>query len=130
MDQTLSPSNRIEQMWHALFLVRLWRNFVLNQAGLTLRCNFLSIFSYYCIELNAHSLVQIITYLRNKNLSHLFLPYLFCSHPCVSFYRQIRSLSTVNSTVTNCSTKEFLHRISRIEILNQISNDKDSGFIF
>lgn len=52
------------------------------------------------------------------------------SQPCESFYRQIRSLSTVNSTVTNCSVKEILNRINRIDILNEISNDKNTGFVF
>lgn len=90
----------------------------------------MSTFAYYCIELNAHALVNILVYLKEKKMTHLFLPFLMSSQPCESFYRQIRSLSTVNSTVTNCSIKEILSRINRIDILNGISNDKNTGFVF
>lgn len=130
MDRTLSPLQRVEKMWRSVFLVRIWRYYVLKAPTLTLKDNFMSHYSYYCIEQNAHSLVLILTFLQRNNLTHLFLPHLLCSQPCESFYRQVRSLTSTNSTVVNFSTKEILNRISRIQILSEISNDKDSGFIF
>lgn len=130
MDRSLLPSDRLRKVWNAVFLVRIWRNFVLDQPGLTIKDNFLSTYTYRCIELNAHSLTLISVFLKEEKLTHLFVPHMFSSQPCESFYRQLRSLTTVNSTVTNCSTKEILNRISRIQILNEISNDKESGFLF
>lgn len=85
---------------------------------------------YCCIELNAHSLITIILYLKEKKLTHLFIPYLFCSQPCEAFYRQIRSFTSTYSTVVNCSTKELIDRMSRIQLQNEISNDENLGFYF
>lgn len=127
-DEKIDPLERVRKMWRSLFLVRIWRKFVLNSPGLTLKENFMSSNCFYCIELNAHSLVFILRYLRNEQLTHLFFPHMFCSQPCESFFRQIRSLTTVNSTVVNFNTKEILDRISRIQLLSEISNDKGSEF--
>lgn len=55
---------------------------------------------------------------------------MYSSQPCESFYRQLRSLTTISSTVVNCDTKGILDRISRIHLLNEISNGNDSGFIY
>lgn len=129
-DRTLDPVERIKKTWRCAFIVRIWRDFILKCDGLTLKYNFLSSFCYHCIEQNAHSLVLMLLYLKKNKLTHLFHSYMFCSQPCESFYRQLRSLTTVNSTVVNFSVKEIIHRISRIQLLSDISNDKDSGFIY
>lgn len=129
-DRTLEPVERLKKTWRCVFLVRIWRDFILKNSTLTLKNNFISSFCYHCIEQNAHSLVLMLLHLKKNKLTHLFLPYMFCSQPCESFYRQVRSLTTVNSTVVNFSVKEIIHRISRIQLLSDISNDKDSGFIF
>lgn len=130
MDGSLSPSARLEKMWHSVFITRIWRHSISKQSSLTLKGNFMSSFSYNCIEINAHSLVLILKYLKKERLTHLFLPHLYSSQPCESFYRKMRSLTTTNSTITNFSIKEFSHRVSRVQILNEISNDKGSGFNF
>lgn len=129
-DKNLSPLERVSKMWRSVFLVRIWRDFILKKPGLTLKYNFVSSFCYHCIEINAHSLVFMLLYLKKHQLTHLFFPHKYSSQPCESFYRQLRSLSSVNSTVVNFSMKEILHRISRIQLLNDISNDKDSGFSY
>lgn len=130
MDRDLHPIERVEKMWRSVFLLRIWRHFILKRPGLTLKDNFMSANCYYCIELNAHSIVHILNYLKLHNLTHLFTPHLFCSQPCENFYRQLRSLSTISSTVVNFTTKEILNRISRIQLLGEISNDVGSGFVF
>lgn len=130
IDEKLFPVERLMKMWHALFIVRIWRDFIKEHDGLTFKDNFMSSYCYYCIEQNAHSLVLILLYLRKQNLTHLFLPILFNSQACEDFYRKIRSFTSTYSTVANCSIKEILHRINRIQILGEISNDKESGFIF
>lgn len=124
MDQTLSPIDRVEKIWKATFLVRMWRQNIMKKPGATLKNNFMSAFCFYCIELNAHSLVFILLYLKKNNLTQLFFPHMLCSQPCESFFRLVRSLTTVFSTVVNFSLKEILNRISRIQLLSEISNDK------
>lgn len=130
MDKESSPIQRIKMQWYSLFIVRIWREFILKTPGFTLKENFMSSFCYYCIELNAHSLIHIIIFLKKNNLTDLFLPYLFSSQPCESFYRQIRSFTSTYSTVANCDMKEITSRISKIQIQNEISNDKNSGLKF
>lgn len=62
MSENLSPIQRLANIWYALFIVRIWRNFVLNDPKLTLRENFISSNCYNCIEQNAHSMVLIILF--------------------------------------------------------------------
>lgn len=129
-DRNLSPIKRVELLWHALFIVRIWRKYVERQSELTLKKNFMSIYSYVCIELNAHTMVNVLIFLKENNLTHLFHPYMLSSQPCEEFYRYLRSLSSTCSTVTNCSMKEAMDRINRIQLMDEISSDQDAGFVF
>lgn len=74
-------------------------------------------------------MVLLILYLKKMNQPHLFQTDKFSSQPCESFFRRIRSISTVFSTVTNCSTKEFLDRVKKIQLQSNISAS-DSEFLF
>lgn len=127
-DYELSPLERVSKMWYAVFLLRIWRKFVEGQTHLTLKDNFLTHYSYVCIEINAHSLIQIMLYLKNNNCEHLFLPFVFDSQACEGFFRQIRSLTSVYSTVANCSTKEIIARINKIQLLNDITHKTEILF--
>lgn len=127
-DLKLSPLERVEKIWYVVFLLRIWRKFVEDQKNLTLKDNFLTHYSYVCIEINAHSLIQIMLYLKNNNLDHWFLPFIFDSQACESFFRQVRSLTSVYSTVANCSTKEIIARINKIQLLNDITHKTKFSF--
>lgn len=129
MDMSLSPLERVSKLWYSIFMVRLWRRFIVANKSLTLKNNFLTSNCYSCMELNAHSLVSILLYLRATKQPHLFLPWLFSSQPCESFFRQIRSLSSCYSTVTNCTVKEMSDRIHKIQLQNEISSDANTSFI-
>lgn len=128
MDEKMSPLERVEKVWYSLFIVRIWRYFIKNHPSLTLKNNFLSSNCFSCLEQNAHSIVLIILFLKEKGLPQLFAPSYFNSQPCEHFYRQIRSLSTTYSTVVSCSVKEILNRISKIQLLDEISNDSNLSF--
>lgn len=130
MEKELLPIERVERLWYSLFIVRLWRKFANDHPDLNRKDNCISHYSYYCIELNAHSMVYILLYLRENKLTHLFSPQMFSSQPCEEFYRYIRSLSSTCSTVTNCSMKEIMSRINRIQLMDEIRNDQDTGFVF
>lgn len=130
MSENLSPIERIAQIWHALFIVRIWRQFVLNNPKLTLRENFISSNCYYCIEQNAHSMVLIILFLNNNNLPELFVPQFFSSQPCESFYRRLRSFCPTFSMIATCSVKGAMARVSKAQLLNEISNDNEGNFVF
>lgn len=116
----LSPEERIFNIWYACFVLRFWRNDVIDSSEL-LKTHFISLNAYVCVELNAHSLILILLYLRNHDLAHLFLPTLLGSQQCESIFRQLRSLSSTYSTVTNATGLEILHRLKRIDLQTEIS---------
>lgn len=126
----LSPLQRVKKMWYRIFILRLWRRYILRNSSYTLEKNFLTMYAYSCVELNGHSLIQVILYLRKIDRPDLFLPQLFGSQQCENIFRQMRSLSSTYSTIANCSTKEALCRLSRIEIQNDIIHSRSSHFKF
>lgn len=128
-NQDLSPLARIEKLWYSLFMVRLWRKYVVKSKKLTLKEHFLTHNCYSCLELNAHGLISIMSYLKNSNQSQMFKPSKYSSQPCEAFYRQIRAMSCVDSTVTNCSEKEILGRVKKIQLQNNIGAS-NKEFIF
>lgn len=85
---------------------------------------------YVCLELNAHSLVSILLYLKRENQTHSFMPWIYNSQPCENFFRCVRSLTTVFSRVANCSVKEILERMNKMQLLGDISNDATTNFVF
>lgn len=130
MERNLTPLQRIRKIWYSLFLIRIWREFIVSRKNATLTDNWLSLNCYVCIELNAHSLVKCILYLKKIGKPELFLPYLFESQPCEAIFRQLRSMSPVNSTVTSCTVKETNSRISKIQLQNEIMHSTSTEFIY
>lgn len=123
--EDLLPLERIEKMWHSVFIARIWRYFVTQQPNLKLKDNFISSNLYASLEQNAHSLVLIIQFLKRENLSHLFVPWLFNSQACEQFYAKIRSLCSTFSMVATCNVKEAVNRVSKINLLNEIADDEE-----
>lgn len=121
MDQKLTAIQRVEKMWYAVFMMRFWRAYVVAKPNLRLKFNFLSIYTYTCIEINAHSLVLLILHLKQLNLPQYFLTHLLNSQACEQIFRAFRSFTPVFSTVVNCSVKDAMCRMSKIELQNQIS---------
>lgn len=130
MDRNLTPLQRIRKIWVSLFLVRIWYSFIVSKPEYTLRNNFLTNNCYSCIEINAHSLILIILYLRKIEKPQLFMPFLFHSQGCESTFRQLRSMSSTFSTVTNCTVKEAIARISKIQLQNEIMHTTSSNFVY
>lgn len=94
MDEELTPLQREYKIWYSVFMLRIWRTFVVSKKNLLLKNNFLGSNCYTCIEINAHSLVKCLIQLNNINKPHLFMPFKFESQACESLFRQIRSLTT------------------------------------
>lgn len=126
MDANLKPLERIQKIWYSVFVLRIWRNFVVTSDKFNTSENFLTANCYSCIELNAHSMVLCMLYLKEKNMPEIFLPFLMESQPCEKIFRQIRSFTSTYSTVANCSVKEIVNRISKIQLQNEITHDCSS----
>lgn len=128
LDQNLKPIQRVRKMWYSIFIIRMWRNCIMSHKKYNLKDNFLTTPCYTCLELNAHSLIMCMLHLKEINRADLFLPHLFESQPCESMFRQFRSFTTTYSTVTNCTVKEAMARISKIQLQNDIINGTSSHF--
>lgn len=122
-NQSFSPLERIDRIWHSIFIVRIWRNFVKSMPGCTLKDNFLTQNCLSCIEINGHSLVLVLLYLEKKKMAEHFVPWLFKTQACKEFFRSLRSFTSTYSTKANFSMKEILNRISKIQLLNDIINN-------
>lgn len=130
MDTELSPLDRVYKLWYSIFMIRIWRRSIVSNKSLSVQTNFLTNNCYVCLELNAHSMVLILIYLKKHNMQHLFMPWLFNSQSCENFYRLIRSLTTVFARAANCSVKDVLERIHKIQLLADIVNDSGTKFTF
>lgn len=134
LDSNMEIRDRILQMWYGVFVLRLWRWWVtkfvkpkkarknekintafvnLSNPTYSLQENFISANCYTCIEINAHSLIQLILKLRNMNRPDMFLPMLMGSQSCKSTFRQLRSMTTTYSTVVNFTMLEMIGRIKK-----------------
>lgn len=63
-DPDLKPLERVYKMWYCIFVLRGWRLFIQKSEKYTLQKNFITSNAYTCIELNAHSIVECIVFLR------------------------------------------------------------------
>lgn len=130
MEKNLKCLQRVRKIWYSLFLIRIWRQFIISSKRYTLKNNFLTANCYSCIELNAQSLILVLLHLKKVNKPELFLPHLYDSQPCESTFRQFRSMTTAYSTITNCSMKEALSRISKIDLQNDIMQATSPDFVY
>lgn len=109
---------RIKKIWLCVFILRAWRHECIHGRHLkdTVTSNV-----YNCVELNAHMLVNVYRKLRNDGNLNLFIPELFNSQTCESFFRCARSLTSTQSTVINFTTRQFLYKVKRIDRMIELS---------
>lgn len=126
--ENLSPQERLFRIWRSTFFLRAWRINVQN----SLNQHFITQNAYSCIELNAKNLIILIKKFRDAGLKEYFLPTIFNSQPCEGFFRQTRSMGTMNYTRITFSILEMMHLIGRVEMMNDIMyfklNDVDVRF--
>lgn len=121
LEENLDPVERIYRIWHALYFLRCWRNWIQSTNNeYTLKENFISRNLFLCVELNSHALVYLIRKLRYNHQMDLFMPSKFASQPCESIFRQMRSMGTANFTKINFNLYELMHMTGRVGLLNQI----------
>lgn len=124
-DVYLTPLQKIQKIWGAVFVLRIWKQYVVSNKNLNVGEHFLTSYCYSCIEINAHNLVLIMLNLKKNGYTKLFLPHLYGSQACESMFRQIRSLTSVFNTVTNCSVRDLINRMNRIELQGEIAFTSD-----
>lgn len=117
-DPAMDTSERIFVYWRALFFLRLWRNWIKENHNV--KENFLTNETYACLEINGHSLIQLVIKLHKEDRPEMFLPIIFNSQTCEKTFRTIRSMTTMFWTRINGSVADVLHLFDRLEILNNL----------
>lgn len=130
IEPNLEPLERIRCMWFPNFMFRIWRKYIEKHDKYTLKDNFLSLNCYNCIELNAHSMVQLMVHLKAIGRPELFLPQLMGSQQCESIFRQFRSFTSTYSTVINCTLKEAASRLSKIQLQNEVMHNTSKNYVY
>ena len=84
LDKSISPEQRLEEIWYATFFFWFWRQWVTMQKSFTLKNNFITSNSYMCIEINAHSLLAYTIMMRDtyNDQPEVFTPWLMGSQSC------------------------------------------------
>ena len=129
LKRDLSPLQRIQDAWFALFFVRYWRQWILNNKHYTLENNFITTNAYICIELNAHALITLLLTLQNPKLVSdaykCYLPWLLGSQPCERAFRAARSMSSIFSTVINFSIQGLLQRLHKLQSFIELQSESE-----
>ena len=118
LDKSLSPEDRIEEMWYGTFFVRYWRHWVITHPTFNLQNNFITNNAYMCIEINAHALIAFVYQIQlNKSMDDTnFLPWFLGSQSCERLFRSLRSMSSTFSTMVNFSLYGMLQRLHKLQI--------------
>ena len=114
LDESITPLSRIYKAWFSVFFLRFWQQWLLQNKDFTIENNFISLNSYYCVELNAHSLISLLRTAHDKD--YQFLPWLHGSQSCEQLFRTMRSMSSTFSTVINFGMLGLLRRLHRLNI--------------
>lgn len=120
LDPQMTIVERIRRMWYAVFALRIWRSWLTQTEGTTLKNNFISTNLYTSVEINAHSFIKFTVKLRENNEPELMLPLILSSQPCESTFRQLRSMTSTFSTVVIMPLYDMLYRIKRIQLQSDI----------
>lgn len=110
----LKPLTRVQMIWKWVFFLRMWRSWIEeHKQDYSVRNNFISSNSYACIEVNAHSLIQILIKCRDAEEHNLFLPWLMSSQACEGKFRRLRTVTE------NFSIFDLENNFRRIELLTK-----------
>lgn len=148
LDPTLTPLERLNRMWFSIFFLRIWRNWLSTFAQKNTKSreekikrkqkenddnsgsdsrnkyheaeNCITENAYTCIELNGHSLIQLIMKFRDEGRPELFIPMLLSSQQCEATFRMLRSMTSIYWTKINMTLAEVFHKIGRIQLQNDI----------
>lgn len=129
MDEKLKPLERVYSLWYTIFFLRIWKIWLVQHPKLGIH-NFITYNAYSCIELNGHSLINIIASLAAAGEDEQFITTLMGSQTCEERFRRLRSLTTTNWTAINFSLLEMLHKIKRIEFCDEAMADLNDSFNF
>lgn len=130
LDKGLTAVERIFKIWFAVFFLRQWRCWIKKSEEHNLTDNFVTLNTYSCIEINAHTLLMLTLEHIEKGSLDDFYPWLLGSQQCEEWFRAARSLTSTYSTVINFTAQEFVEKSKRIEFVHEATHSLSEEFIF
>ncbi|KAJ6649437.1 hypothetical protein Bhyg_04672 [Pseudolycoriella hygida] len=129
LDENLVPLERVYCLWYTIFFLRIWRIWLVQHKKYSIQ-NFITYNTYACIELNGHSLINIILSLAAAGDDEQFITTLMGSQTCEELFRRLRSLTTMSWTEINFTMLQMLHKIHRIEFIEEAMEDLNTSYEF
>jgi hypothetical protein len=134
IEKSSTIEERLYHIWTVVFTCRLWWSWIHywaikhstnndnSESVKQVKSNsFITKPTFWCIEINAHTLLYIILLvIQNKLPVDALNTYLFNSQTCENTFRIARALSGPYSSITNFSVKSFINRCEKISIINSI----------
>lgn len=133
-ERPITIEERLFHIWTVVFTCRFWFSWIQSSefrndsntsiSSSTSRRNmFITKPTFWCIEINAHTLLSIVLLvIQNKLPIDALNTFVFNSQICENTFRIARSLSGSFSSNTNFSVKSFLKRCEKIAVINSIKN--------
>jgi len=130
--------DRLYYAWCAVFIIRIWSAFLeksdLNDLQQTVsnlipsksirsiskRNLFVTMQTLFSLEINAHCITYLLLLVAEKQVTDEAVQVIFNSQICENYFRAARSMSGVFSSVVNFTVNEFLHRVSKLSVLQDI----------
>ncbi|XP_058826771.1 uncharacterized protein LOC131686793 [Topomyia yanbarensis] len=128
IEDQISPMERICTIWTALFFLRAWRWQCLESSKSIKQCITSNV--YWCLELNAHGLVNFMVNCRKNNSHDQFIVQNLSSQPCETTFRELRSMTTVNHTAVNFTMKDVEQRMQRVQMKLLIAHRRKNILAF
>ena len=135
IEKSTKIEDRLLNIWTVVFTCRLWWSWIQQMELKDIRDNdlesiatiklnsFITKPTFWCIEINAHTLLYIVLLVIKKRLPVEALnTFVFNSQICENTFRVARSLSGSFSSITNFSVKSFMKRCEKISIINSIKS--------
>lgn len=134
LDKNLNILERNYKIWYSLFFIRQWRQWILSKKDspekYNLTYNFLTLNTYTCIEIDAHTMLILSKKHVEKKSVDKFFPWLLGSQTCEGWFRAARSLTSTFSTIINFTAKEFVERSRKIEFMHEATFDLSEEYEF
>ena len=133
IERSTTIEQRLRVIWAVVLTCRLWWSSIQDLGAekgsrrkgksktkkKIIQNSFITKSTFWCIELNAHTLLYLVLLVINRELPIETLnTYLFTSQPCENMFRVARALSGPYSSITNFSVKSFLRKCEKISIIN------------
>ncbi|UJR06730.1 hypothetical protein I4U23_011019 [Adineta vaga] len=141
IDKSTTIEQRLYHIWTAVFTCRMWwawlqnskiKNIINDETTDSIQKikanSFITKPTFWCIEINAHTLLYMVLLVINNRLPvNVLNTFLFNSQGCENIFRIARALSGPYSSISNFTVKSFIKRCDKISVIDSIKSRSGQG---